>query len=109
MDDYLKTVGESVKRQRAIKGLSRRALGELVGLSGQSIWNIETGRTDPKLVTLRKLAEALHVHIATLVTGVSEEGLLKAALEVLEEVRRLANRINLANVEIIRRERMLDD
>lgn len=68
MDNYLKAVGYNVKMQRAARGWSRRVLGEKVGLSSQSIWNIETGRTNPTLITLYKLAETLRTHIALLVS-----------------------------------------
>ena len=70
MSEILKRIGENVRTFRTYKKLSRRALGEQVGLSGQSIWNIETGRTDPKLATLSRLAAALDTTLPALVSEV---------------------------------------
>lgn len=69
MENILAVVGEHIKDFRILKRLSRRALGELIGISGQAIWKIETGRSDPRLTNLNKIAEALDVKTATLITG----------------------------------------
>jgi len=69
MEEILTIVGEHIKDYRMLKRLSRRALGELIGISGQAIWKIETGRSDPKLTNLNKIAEALGVRLDALITG----------------------------------------
>ena len=69
MDNFLLEVGANVRSFRTHKKLSRRVLGEMVGLSGQAIWNIETGRSDPRLANLNRIALALDTDMATLVGG----------------------------------------
>ena len=69
MEEFVKAVGAYIKEWRTLKGLSRRGLGEKIGLSGQAIWKIETGRSDPRLKNLGLIAEALGVEPAALITG----------------------------------------
>jgi transcriptional regulator with XRE-family HTH domain len=69
MENILTVVGENIKDFRMIRRLSRRALAELVGLSGQAIWKIETGRSDPRLTNLNKIADALDTRVSALIVG----------------------------------------
>lgn len=46
---------------------SLRALAEKVGMSYVALFRLETGETDPRLSTLRKLAKALGVTVADLI------------------------------------------
>lgn len=55
-----------IKEIRQSKGMSLRMLADLSGTSKESIINLETGRTDPKLSTLLAVADALHVPLAEL-------------------------------------------
>ena len=67
---------ETLRRLRAIrkeKGLSSDKLGELVGLSGSAIRNIEAGRRKIKLETLEKIAQALGVSVSELLTSPKEK------------------------------------
>jgi len=61
-DEVLKKIREIRKK----KGISSDRLGELVGLSGPAIRNIEAGRRKIKLETLEKIAQALGVSVAEL-------------------------------------------
>lgn len=56
-----------IKVFREAKGLSQRALGEMVGASQTSISEYEAGRKTPKLTTLVRIADALGTDIDTLV------------------------------------------
>ncbi len=56
-------VGDSLKRLRAEKGLSMRALAKNSGLSANALSMIERGRTSPSVSTLYKLADALGVPV----------------------------------------------
>lgn len=60
------TVGERVRRLRLTAGLSLTDLALLSRLSRMGIWKIETGRREPQLVTLRKLANGLNVELSEL-------------------------------------------
>lgn len=55
-----------IKEIRQSKGMSLRMLADISGISKDSIINLETGRTDPKLSTLLAIADALHVPLAEL-------------------------------------------
>ena len=47
-----------IKEIRQSKGMSLRMLADISGTSKESIINLETGRTDPKLSTLLAVADA---------------------------------------------------
>lgn len=58
------TVGEMIKELRIHKGLTQKQLGELCGgMADSAIRRYESGRANPKLATLKKIADALEVTI----------------------------------------------
>lgn len=59
--------GEKIKALRKEKGLSQRQLGEKMGVKQQTIAQYEKATDQPKLSTVRKIAEALDVSISELV------------------------------------------
>lgn len=62
------TFGEKVKKVRKEQGLSQRQLGERMGgITQQTVAQYEKAIEQPKLSTVRKLAEALDVTISELV------------------------------------------
>ena len=54
---------------RGVRGLSQRALAERAGVGYVLVARLELGQTDPRLSTLRRLAEALNVTVGELVDG----------------------------------------
>ena len=56
----------SLRFERARKGLSQEELAQKVGVSRQTIYAIETGRFEPSGVLLLKLAEVLEVKVEQL-------------------------------------------
>ena len=62
-------IGEQLRARRAARGLSQRALAEKAGVGAVLVARLELGQTDPRLSTLRKLAEALNVTVGELVGG----------------------------------------
>jgi transcriptional regulator with XRE-family HTH domain len=52
---------------RKERGLSQAALAEKLGVTQASIANYESGRREPSITMLRKIAAALGVDIATLI------------------------------------------
>lgn len=56
------TVGENIRRIRQERHLTQRQLGEMVGASEAYIRAYESGRRNPKLSSLEKIAEALAVN-----------------------------------------------
>ncbi len=56
-----------VRTIRERKGLSQRALAEKAEMSITFLSNVELGKVDPSVSTLRRLAKALNVKIAHLI------------------------------------------
>ncbi len=53
--------GQRLRELRVEKALSLRALGEMTGVAYDTINKLELGHRPARLVTIRKLAEALEV------------------------------------------------
>ena len=53
--------GERLRQLRVDKALSLRALGRITGVAFDTISKLENGHRPARLVTIRKLAEALGV------------------------------------------------
>ena len=77
--DVLKRIREIRKK----KGISSDKLGEMIGMSGAAIRNIEAGRRKIKVETLEKIAQALGVSVAELLSTPEEK---KSKLEEVEEI-----------------------
>ena len=65
------TVGTNLKTWRAMRGLTQRELGELIGIDGEGsqktvIWQWETGRRVPNTESLSRLAQALNCSLTEL-------------------------------------------
>jgi len=60
-------IGDNLKRQRIRKALTQEELARQAGLTTASVARIERNETEPRMSTLRKLAEALDVDPAELV------------------------------------------
>lgn len=56
-----------LRRIREAKGYSLRGLADKVGMSYVALFRLESGITDPRLGTLRKVAKALNVTVADLI------------------------------------------
>jgi len=59
-------VGNKVRLYRRKKGLSQKALAELIEVSPSLICKIEKNKAYPSLITLTKIAKVLGVDIANL-------------------------------------------
>src|SRR5688572_28474475 len=77
-------VGDQVRRYRVARRLSQRALGEQAGVTSGFLSQLETGRANASISTLRRLADALGVGLADLV----EPGPVSAARVVRAGLRR---------------------
>lgn len=65
---YLKRVGERVRLQRAGRGMSRRLLAEVSGVSERYLAELERGAGNASLLVLRQIATALSVRISDLIS-----------------------------------------
>ena len=62
-------IGKSLKRQRTLKALTQAQLAERAGVTTATVARIERDEIEPRMTTLRKLADALGVEPAELVGG----------------------------------------
>ncbi len=56
-----------LRKIREGQAYSLRSLADRVGMSYVALFRLESGETDPRLSTLRKLAKALNVTVAELI------------------------------------------
>lgn len=63
------TLGSRIKQLRTKSGLSQYALAVRTGVTVTTIGNLESDKHDPRLQTLRALADALEVTPAELIEG----------------------------------------
>ena len=62
----MKKLGRRIQRLRVARGLSQAALAEKAGLSRGYLARVETGRHEPSLSMLAKLAKTLGVRVTKL-------------------------------------------
>lgn len=67
--DLLTRFASNVRRLRAKKHLSQKALADKVGISVSYVSMLERGQRSPPLETVEKMAKALSVPPATLLGG----------------------------------------
>ena len=74
-DDAEKTLladaGLRIRETRAAQSLSLEQLARLTGISAPALSLIETGKRDPRLTTLNRIADALRVPLAALIANSS--------------------------------------
>ena len=58
---------KQLRTLRLERGLSLRTLGVMAGIHAVSLVRLEAGKYDPRLSTLRKLAQALEVSVCDLI------------------------------------------
>lgn len=65
--DYLRIIGDNIKRLRESKGLSINELSKRAGISKSTLSLIEAGKSNPTISTLWAIADALEVPFSELV------------------------------------------
>ncbi len=65
---------EQLRKLRLERGLSLRTLGVMAGIHAVSLVRLEGGKFDPRLSTLRKLAQALEVSVCDLIDQPKTKG-----------------------------------
>ena len=67
------TIGDNIKTARAKRDMTQLLLAHKIGMSGEDagafISRIESGIQEPRIGTLRKIADALKVTVNFLLTG----------------------------------------
>jgi transcriptional regulator with XRE-family HTH domain len=69
LEHYLKCVGENIRKARRKAGLRQVDVNLKCGLTYRHYQNIEAGKINVTLATLRKIALTLEASIAELVEG----------------------------------------
>ena len=60
-------VGDKIKSERRKKSLKQKELAKLAGISNTYLCDIEKGRSNPSIETLKTIAIALQVETAKLI------------------------------------------
>jgi transcriptional regulator with XRE-family HTH domain len=66
MKDDAKKLGENLKKLRIKKDISQIELARILGVDRSFVSNVENGKNNPTLSTLRKIASALGVSTSEL-------------------------------------------
>ncbi|WP_319479106.1 helix-turn-helix transcriptional regulator [uncultured Draconibacterium sp.] len=66
-EDFLKKIGENIVRLRDQKGLRQIDLAIELNIDDSSLRRIESGRTNPTIITLKKIADVLKVNLSEIV------------------------------------------
>lgn len=69
---YLQLIGNKIRMQREIKGLSQFQLATECDLSKNQIGRIERAEISTTIITLKRIADVLRIKIEELVTEASE-------------------------------------
>lgn len=92
-DASMKIFAERLKKLRETKGLSTRALGEIIGTSNASISRYETGQRIPDVQVAREIAKYFNVTIEYLCgedIKTDEENLIKTYSKLSEPTKQEA-------------------
>ena len=55
------SIGDNIRMVRKQKGITQKVLGEMIGVSNTYLSDIEIGRTNPSIKTLKKIASGLEI------------------------------------------------
>jgi XRE family aerobic/anaerobic benzoate catabolism transcriptional regulator len=67
-DEFLSVVGMRVRRQRAEKGMSRKRLAEVSGVSERYLAQLESGQGNMSIALLRKVTTAIGMSMGSLMS-----------------------------------------
>jgi XRE family aerobic/anaerobic benzoate catabolism transcriptional regulator len=66
-DEFLEQLGQRVRTMRGLRGMSRKVLARVSGISERYIAQLESGKGNVSIVLLRRVASALGAHIEDLI------------------------------------------
>lgn len=61
-------IGKNIKNLRERRGISQRELGAMLGVTQQTIGQLENNKTSPRIETLERVATALNASISDLIS-----------------------------------------
>src|ERR1700749_717725 len=65
--DFLEQLGQRVRTMRALRGMSRKVLAKVSGISERYIAQLESGKGNVSIVLLRRVASAMGAHLEDLI------------------------------------------
>lgn len=65
-NEYIRTIGQNIVKQRVSKGIRQVDLANLLNMDDSSLRRLETGKTNPTVRTLHRIAEVLEIDVADL-------------------------------------------
>lgn len=77
-------LGNRLKQYRIKSDLTQKQLGELSGVAEITIRQYETGKREPKLEQLRKIAAVLNVPVSAFIDDLTEEQRIKSTWEWIQ-------------------------
>lgn len=66
--EILNEVGRRLRQTREVRGLNLHELARLCGISAPALSLIETGKRDPRLTTIARIAKALRLSLPELLS-----------------------------------------
>lgn len=79
---YMANISETLKGLRLDRGMTQEEVAEQVGLTRQAVSSYESGRTQPGLDILERLAQVYEVELTDIVYGRSKDVQLRKALKI---------------------------
>ncbi len=85
MDNSRLKIGENIKKNRVIRGITQHELAEMIGLTEKQISKIETGVHYPKFENFVKILEALNLTMKDFELGSenTQSQTLKSVLKIV--------------------------
>lgn len=74
------SIAKKIIHHRKLKGVTQETLAELTGLNVRTIQRIEAGEVDPRLYTLKSIADALSVNLEELLPEPTQHELNQLAI-----------------------------
>jgi XRE family aerobic/anaerobic benzoate catabolism transcriptional regulator len=65
--DFLEQLGQRVRTMRALRGMSRKVLAKVSGISERYIAQLESGKGNVSIVLLRRVSQAMGAHLEDLI------------------------------------------
>src|SRR5947209_18666352 len=65
--NFLEQLGQRVRTMRALRGMSRKVLAKVSGISERYIAQLESGKGNVSIVLLRRVSDAMGAHLEDLI------------------------------------------
>ena len=90
---FLEQLGQRVRTMRALRGMSRKVLAKVSGISERYIAQLESGKGNVSIVLLRRVSNAMGAHLEDLIpVGRTLAGLAGASATSCARPRRTRSR-----------------